>query len=345
MRVLSVVSDPSGLVQVAPVARALEATGAVEHAIIHTGRHDNPRLAEACADLELPAVRYHLEVGDSSLGVQAGLMLQRLDPALTELQPGVVLAYGDDDAATVAALATGALGIRFGHVEAGLRHGETAGGDAMSTLVADRLADVLFAPSRDATVALKAEGVAEERIQFVGSVRVDALRWVLERSSAREPTGCIVARLQGSGGGTEVAGALAELGRHVPVVTAPDAYRERVALVAGAALVITDTDDLQEETSYLGVPCITLRSDTDHPATCQHGTNRLVAAGRDTLLAAADRALSRRPPASPLIERWDGRAAERIARVLCEGADFGSEQDPVAAAPRGRRAMALPQMG
>jgi UDP-N-acetylglucosamine 2-epimerase (non-hydrolysing) len=337
MRVLSVLSGPSGLVQVAPVARALAATGAVEHAVIHTGRHDDHRLAEVCADLELPAVCYHLEVGAGSLGVQAGLMLQRLDPALTELQPDVVLAYGDDDAATVAALATGGLGIRFGHVEAGLRRGEAAGGDAMSTLVADRLGDVLFAPSRDAIAALKAEGVAAERIQFVGSVRVDALRWALERSTARAPTGCIVAALQGSG--PEVAGALAELGRLVPVVTAPDAYRERVGLVAGAALVITDTDDLQEEASYLGVPCITLRSDTDHPATCQHGTNRLVAAGRDTLLAAANRALSRRPPARPLIERWDGRAAERIARVLCEGVDFPAEEQP-----RGRRAVATHQM-
>ena len=339
MRVLSVVSGPSGLVQVAPVARALTATGAVEHAVIHTGRHDDPQLAEAWADLELPGLRYHLEVGDGSLAAQAGLMLQRLDPALTELQPDVVLAYGDDDAATAAALATGALGIRFGHVEAGLRRGDAAGGDAMSALVADRLADVLFAPSRDSIAALKAEGVAEERIQFVGSVRVDALRWTLERGSAGAPTGCIVARLQGSGRGPEVAGALAELGRHVPVTTAPNAYRERVGLVAGAALVITDTDDLQEETSYLGVPCITLGSDTDHPATCQHGTNRLVAAGRDTLLAAADRALSRRPPARPLIERWDGRAAERIVRVLCEGVDFRAEEEP-----RGRRAAAMHQM-
>lgn len=341
MRVVSIVSGPSGLVQVTPVARALAATGTVEHAIIHTGRHDDPRLAEACADLELPAFRYHLEVGDGSQAVQIGLMLQRVDPALTELQPDVVLAYGDDDAATLAALATGALGIRFGHVEAGLRRGDAAGGDAMSTLVADRLADVLFAPSRDAIAALKAEGVAEERIQFVGSVRVDALRWTLERGSAGRgaPTGGIVARLQGNGGGPEVAGALAELGRHVPVTTAPDAYRERVGLVAGAALVITDTDDLQEETSYLGVPCITLGSDTDHQATCQHGTNRLVAAGRDTLLAAADRALSRRPPARPLIERWDGRAAERIARVLCEGVDFAAEEQP-----RGRRAVAMNQM-
>ncbi|HEV8400316.1 MAG TPA: UDP-N-acetylglucosamine 2-epimerase [Gemmatimonadales bacterium] len=341
MRVLSVVSGPSGLVQVAPVARALEATGAVEHAIIHAGRHDNPRLAEACKDLELPVVRYHLEVGDGALGVQTGLTLQRLDPALTELQPDVVLAYGDDDAAMVAALATGAHGIRFGHVEAGLRRGEAGGGDAMSTLVADRLADVLFAPSRDAIGALKAEGVAEERIQFVGSVRVDALRWAMERSNARAQTGCIVARLEN--GGADVAAALEELGRLVPVITAPDAYRERVGLVAGAALVITDTDDLQEETSYLGIPCITLRSDTDHPTTCQHGTNRLVAAGRETLLAAADRALSRRPPARPLIERWDGRAAERIARVVCEGVDFPAEQESMAAA-RGRRAMALPRL-
>lgn len=342
MRVLSIVSGPAHLVQVAPVARALEATGSVDHVVVHTGRHDDARVGAACTDLELPHIRYHLEVGDGSLGVKAGLMLQRLEPAIAELQPDIVLAYGDDDAAMAAALATGALGIRFGHVEAGLRRGEGGGGDAMATLVADRLADVVFAPSRDAIAALKAEGVAEERIQFVGSVRIDALRLALERSTPRLPSGCIVARLQETS--AEIAGALTELGRLVPVVTAPDAYRERVALVAGAALVITDSDDLQEEASYLGIPCITLGSDTDHPATCQHGTNRLVAAGRDTLLAAADRALSRRSAARPLIERWDGRAADRIAGVLCEGVDFPSEQREPLAAPRGRRAVALPQM-
>ena len=338
MRVLSVVGPPPNMLQVAPVARALGASSDVEHLIIHTGRHDDPEMAAAIEQLGLPPIAYHLEVGEGSYGVQTGLMLQRLEPALTKLQPDVVLAYGGDRAAAAAALAATTRGIRFGHVEAGLR---SQGGDKVASLVADRLADLLFVPSRDAIDALKAEGVAEERIQFVGSVRVDELCWALPRAGSADAGAYAVANLHEPA--AEVVQALAELAKRVPVVPAPADYLERAALVAGAALVVTDADDLQEETSYLGVPCITLRADTDHPATCQHGTNRLVAAGRDTLLAAANRALNRRAPVRPVLERWDGRAAERIASVLCDGADFPSEREP-APAPRGRRAMALPQM-
>ncbi len=347
MRVLSVVHDNASLAQVAPVARALAASSDVEHLIIHAGRHDAAELQTAIAELELPPVPYHLEVGTGSDGVQIGLMLQRLEPAIADLQPEVVLAYGDGNAAVAAALAAAAQRIRFGHVEAGLRCGDGAGGETMPRLVSDVLADLLFVPSRDALGALKAEGVAEERIQFVGSVRIDALCWVLARTSPAspppDPAPYAVTNLHEPG--LEIVQALGELGSRLRVVPAPAGYVERMRLVAGAALVVTDNEDLQEETSFLGIPCITLRPSTDHPTTCQHGTNRLVAPQRTTFLAAANRALSRRAPARPVLERWDGRAAERIARVLCDGAEFTAEREPqVASAARGRRTLALPQM-
>ncbi len=344
MRALSVVGGRSNLVQLAPVARALGQAPDVEHLTVHAGRHDSPELAAAIAELELRPVQFHLEVGEGSDGVQIGLMLQRLEPALAELQPDVVLAYGDDRAAAAAALAASTLRVRFGHVEAGLRCGDGAGGETMPRVVSDVLADVLFVPSRDAIGALKAEGVAEERIQFVGSVRIDALCWALARAPQVDAGAYVATSLHEPP--SEIVQALGELDRRVPVRSAPAGYVERMAHAAGAALVVTDADDLQEETSFLGIPCITLRSNTDHPATCQHGTNRLVAAQGATLLAAANRALARRAPVRPVLERWDGRAAERIARVLCDGADFPSEREsPVAAAAsRGRRTTALPQM-
>jgi len=354
MRIVSVVAARSNLIQLAPVARALTGSRDVEQVIIHTGRHDAPGLAAATAELELPPVQHHLEVGAGPDGVQLGLMLQRLEPALAELQPDVVLAYGDDNGAAAAALAAAKLGIRVGHVEAGLRCGDATLPAEINCVVADRLANPLFVPSRDAIGALQAEGVADERIQFVGSVRIDALCWALPRARALDPAGrrgltpggYAVASLREPGPALVLA--LAELGRggRLPVVRAPTEYLELLGLVATAALVVTDTDELQDETSYLGVPCITLRPNTDHPATCLHGTNRLVAAERATFLAAANRALARRAPARPVLERWDGRAAERIASVLCDGADFPSEQAPpaVPASPRGRRAVAIPQM-
>src|SRR2546422_5094519 len=126
----------------------------------------------------------------------------------------------------------------------------------------------------------------------------------------------------------------------------PLGYVEMLSLVAGAELVITDSGGLQEETTFLGVPCLTVRANTERPVTCLHGTNRLVAPRCDAILTAAARARGRRSPARPLIERWDGRTAERIARVVCDGVRYDADdtESSVAAAPsRARRAVAVPQ--
>jgi UDP-N-acetylglucosamine 2-epimerase (non-hydrolysing) len=105
----------------------------------------------------------------------------------------------------------------------------------------------------------------------------------------------------------------------------PVGYLDMLGLVAGARLVITDSGGLQEETTFLGVPCLTVRPTTERPITCTHGTNRLVPPNRDAILAAAERAVARQVPVRPNLERWDGRSAERIARVLCEGEQFGAQ--------------------
>jgi UDP-N-acetylglucosamine 2-epimerase (non-hydrolysing) len=122
----------------------------------------------------------------------------------------------------------------------------------------------------------------------------------------------------------------------------PLAYLDMLSLVANAGLVVTDSGGLQEETSFLGVPCLTVRPNTERPITCTHGTNTLVQAQRDAILAAAERGLAHRSPARPVIERWDGQAAERIARVVCDGEPF--ELDGAAAERlMPRRAVAIPQ--
>jgi UDP-N-acetylglucosamine 2-epimerase (non-hydrolysing) len=120
-------------------------------------------------------------------------------------------------------------------------------------------------------------------------------------------------------------------------------YLALVHVLDSCDFVLTDSGGLQEETSFLGVPCLTVRPNTERPITCTHGTNRLVAPRRDAIVAAAERALARRTPARPVIERWDGRAAERIARAVCDGERF--ELDGGAAAPPQvvRRAVAVPQ--
>ena len=343
MKIVSVAGAPCDVVNLAAVHRALDARADVEHVVVQTGPPDDARTAALCDVLEAPRPHCSLDVGAGPHGVETGLIMQRLEPLLAKLGPDTVLVYGAGNAALAGALVAAKLGSRVGHVEAGLRSGDRTP-EELNRVVTDRLADPLFVPSRDAVGALKAEAVAEERIQFVGSVRIDALCWALARVPAVDAGACAVVSLHDPA--AEVVAALAELDHRIPVVTAPAGYLELIGAVAGAALVVTDTDELQEETSYLGVPCITLRGSTDHPATCQHGTNRLVAAGRATLLAAADRALARRAPARPVLERWDGLAAERIVSVLCDGSDFPAEpaQKAPPAAHRTRGVVAIPQM-
>ena len=341
MKIVSVAGAASDVVTLAAMHRALEERADVEHVIVHTGALDDAGVGALFHELEIPGPNRRLDVGGGPHGVETGLIMQRVEPLLEELGPDAVLVYGASNAALAAALVAAKRGSQVGHVEAGLRNGDHRTADGINGVVTDRLADPLFVPSRDAIDNLGAEGVADERVHFVGSVPIDTLCRFLPKALALDPAGgrglapggYAVAALHQS---PTVQAALAELGRRLPVVDLPPSeplgYLETLGLVATAALVVTDSGALQEATSYLGVPCLTVGSSTDRPATCRHGTNRLVAAERGTILAAASRALARRAPARPVLERWDGRAAERIVQVLCAGAAFPPDAAPAAAA-------------
>jgi UDP-N-acetylglucosamine 2-epimerase (non-hydrolysing) len=264
---------------------------------------------------------------------------------------------------TVAAALTAAkLGIRVGHVEAGLRSRDWTMPEEINRVVTDRLSDLLFVPSRDAAQNLLAEGVPAERIHFVGNIMIDSLCWALPRALALDAQGrygvadrpYVVGTLHrpsnvdDSAVLRELLETLACLSHEAAVLLPlhprtrkrlcaaglsaagsadlrliePVGYLDMLGLVASARLVVTDSGGLQEETTYLGVPCLTVRPNTERPITCLHGTNRLVPPHREAILGAARQALARRSPARPMIERWDGRTAERIAGVVCDGERF-----------------------
>jgi UDP-N-acetylglucosamine 2-epimerase (non-hydrolysing) len=340
MRIVSVVGSPLDLPKLAALHRALEERAGVEHGIVQTGRPDNGMSATACQELEVPGADRRLDIGAGPHGVETGLIMQRLEPLLAELEPDAVLAYGATNAGLAAALVAAKLGTQLGHVEAGLRCGDRTA-DEINRVVIDRLADLLFAPSRDAITNLAAEGVAEDRMHLVGSVLIDTLRRLLPKAEALDPAGCrglapgsyAVAALRQP---EPLQAALVELEELVPVVDVrpgeSPGYLEMVGLVAAAGLVVTDSEWPQEASSYLGIPCVTVGPGTDRLATCLHGTNRLVRAERAPILAAASRALARRAPVRPVLERWDGRAAERIVQVLCDGVAFPADAAAPAAA-------------
>jgi len=372
--------------KLAPVDREMAKHGDVEHVIVHTGQQGDPVMSAAFFEqLWIPAPDHHLGVGAGSHAQQTARVMQRLEPILTELRPDLVLVYGDGNSSVAAALTAAKLGLRVGHVEGGLRSGDWSMPEEVNRVVTDRLSDLLFAPSRDALANLALEGIPAERVHFVGNVMIDTVCWALPLAQeldaparhgvAGAPYAVVTlhrpTNVEEPAVWRELCQALERLGAEMVVLfpasprtrerlhalgvhpnggglrlLEPLGYLEMLSLVASAELVITDSGGLQEETTFLGVPCLTVRANTERPVTCLHGTNRLVAPRCEGVLAAAARARQRRSPARPVIERWDGRAAERIARVVCEGVRYDAD-DPesrVAGAPRpARRAVAVPQ--
>ncbi len=382
MRVLSVVGARPNFMKLAPVDRALVKRGVEHVIIHTGQHYDPGMSDAFFEELWIPAPDDHLGVGSGSHAQQTAAVMQRLEPLLLERQPDLLLVYGDVNSTVAAALVAAKLHVRVGHVEAGLRSGDWTMPEEINRVVTDRLSDLLFLPSRDAAENLGAEGVPADRMHFVGNVMIDTLCWALPQAltldaAARHgvaagPFAVVTlhrpSNVDDPAVLRELLDALGRLAAKVPVLfpvhprtrkrigelgprrvagrglelLEPLGYLEMLSLVAGAALVITDSGGLQEETSFLGVPCITVRPNTERPITCTHGTNRLVLPRRDAVLAAAERALGRRSPARPVLERWDGQAAGRIAAVACDDARF--DVDGAAASPPqvARRAAAIP---
>ncbi|HEU4988960.1 MAG TPA: UDP-N-acetylglucosamine 2-epimerase (non-hydrolyzing) [Gemmatimonadaceae bacterium] len=353
MKLASIVGARPNFMKLAPLARVLASRPDVEHFVVHTGQHYDASMSDDFfRDLAIPEPRYHLAVGSGSHAAQTAAVMQRLEPVLIDERPDVVIVYGDVNSTAAAALTAAKLGLRVAHVEAGLRSGDRSMPEEINRLVTDAIADLLLAPSPDAVANLRAEGHPDHRIHFVGNIMIDVLVDTLARprpagASPRPSTPYLVATLHRPANVddparlAEIMTALDQLSAETPVVfpvhprtrqrlaaratrsrvqlVDPLGYPDMAALVAGARGVITDSGGLQEETTYLGVPCLTVRPNTERPITCTLGTNRLVPAEQRAIVAQTREALRARPAAAPVIERWDGHTADRIASLLCDG--------------------------
>ncbi len=347
--------------KLAPVARAL-ATRAARHIIVHTGQHYDPEMSDTFfRDLDLPRPDHALGVGSGSHAHQTATIMERFEPVCIAEAPDLVLVYGDVNSTVAAALVAAKLGTRVGHVEAGLRSRDRTMPEELNRIVTDQLADILFAPSRDAVENLCREGIPVERVHFVGNVMIDSLRAALPEACALDmpsrhrlaPRSYTLVTLHRPANVDdpdtlcELLETLTALAADGPVLfpvhprtrarigrlngngivdgvrlMEPLPYLEMLGLVADAGLVITDSGGLQEETTWMGVPCVTVRPTTERPITCTLGTNRLAAARRTAIQQAAQAARAQRPAAAPVLERWDGCTGERIASVVCDGGRF-----------------------
>ncbi|HEV8265443.1 MAG TPA: UDP-N-acetylglucosamine 2-epimerase (non-hydrolyzing) [Gemmatimonadales bacterium] len=355
LTILSVVGARPNFMKLAPLARQLARRPAVKHVIVHTGQHYDEEMSESfLRSLAIPAPSYNLAAGSASHAQQTAVIMQRFEPVCVQERPDIVLVYGDVNSTLAAALVAAKLGIRVGHVEAGLRSRDWSMPEEINRVVTDRLADLLFTPSRDAGDNLRAEGLAADRVHFVGNIMIDSLVSLLPQARRRNGDAPYVvvtlhrpANVDDPGTLAELLGALSDLSAerrvlfpvhprtrmrmkamtwappndHL-VLLDPVPYLEMLGLVLGSDLVITDSGGLQEETSFLGIPCLTVRPNTERPITCTEGTNQLVAARREAICQAAREAQGRGRGSAPRIERWDGKAAERITAVLCDGARF-----------------------
>lgn len=331
---------------------------AFTQALVHTGQHyDENMSAVFLEELGLPRPDVNLGVGSGTHAWQTAQVMLRFEPVLAEHNPDWVVVVGDVNSTLACALVCGKLGVRVAHVEAGLRSFDRTMPEEINRLLTDQLASLLFTHSPEAGENLRREGVAPEIIHFVGNVMIDTLVRLAPRAEAGWPDlaeryslGRFVlatihrpANVDDPDALAEIVSALARLSRDVPVlfpahprtqdslerfglspaggdfrVLAPLGYLDFLALLRHAALVVTDSGGIQEETTYLGVPCLTVRPNTERPVTVTRGTNRLVSRDREAMYAAMRARLAEDPtlPAPPPL--WDGRAAERIVQVFLE---------------------------
>jgi len=340
--------------KIAPIGAELaRRDGRFEHVVVHTGQHyDDAMSAVFLEELGLGAPDRHLGVGSGSHSEQTARVMERLEEVLREARPDVVLVPGDVNSTLAAALTAAALRIPVGHVEAGLRSFDRTMPEEVNRVLTDQVSDHLFVHSPEASENLEREGVAAERIHDAGNTMIDTLVAMRPRiesldAPARhglEPGSYLVVTLHrpalvdGPLLEEAVAG-LDALAAELPVVfpvhprTAkamaarglrparvrllePIGYVEFVGLVDGAAGVLTDSGGIQEEATFLGVPCFTLRETTERPITLSLGTNVLLGLAPERIAAVPaliDEARGRERRVPP---GWDGNAAVRIADVL-----------------------------
>lgn len=336
----------------APVLRALAARGA-RQTLVHTGQHYDRNMSEVFfAQLEIPEPNVNLEVGSGSHAAQTAEIMRRFEPFVVKHKPDVVLVYGDVNSTVATALVCAKLLIRVAHVEAGLRSFDRNMPEEINRIVTDRLSDLLFTPSEDGDANLQREGVPQEKVYRVGNVMIDSLIRLLPAArncpanGLPERVGLLTLhRPSNVDDGdnlqkildslSQVSGQLDfvfpvhprtrqrihEFGIRVPKLHLLDPlpYIEFLALQARAVVVITDSGGIQEETTYLGVPCLTMRENTERPITMTLGTNILVGQDREMLVRELNNILAGKGKKGAIPPLWDGHAGERIADVLVRG--------------------------
>jgi len=359
MHILHVVGARPNFMKAAPVLRALGAYPEVRQSLVHTGQHYDASMSDIFfRQLEMPEADLNLGVGSGTHGQQTAAVMTAFEPVVIERKPDLVLVYGDVNSTLAAALVCAKLAVPVGHVEAGLRSHDRSMPEEINRVLTDRLSDFLFTPSEDGDQNLLREGIPQSRIHLVGNVMIDTLIRLLPKANAKLPNGIngrfalvtlhrpanvddpvwlrdLLATLTDLSGQLSVIfpvhprtrERLNDLGIAHPAnarlhLLEPLPYLDFIGLQCHAAMVITDSGGIQEETTFLGVPCLTVRENTERPITISLGTNQLVGRDLQKLRSIAEAILNQNrslPDGRKPVSLWDGHAAERIARIIVRG--------------------------
>jgi UDP-N-acetylglucosamine 2-epimerase (non-hydrolysing) len=359
IKIISVVGARPNFMKVAPLHRVLQADPRFESIIVHTGQHYDAALSDVFfRQLGLPEPHEYLGVGSGSHAVQTAAVMTRFEEVVERVRPDLVIVVGDVNSTLACSVVAAKCHIPVAHVEAGLRSRDRTMPEEINRMVTDSISDYFFVTEDSGVVNLKAEGVAEDRIFFVGNLMIDSLvafreaarlTNVLESLGLREGEYVVTTFHRPSNVDSEesigeLVRVLESISRLRPLVFPvhprtrssleryghggllgsdgnlrlidPIGYLEFLRLVDGSALVLTDSGGIQEETTYLGIPCLTLRENTERPVTIDVGTNELMpldAARVSDRVEAILRGEGKKGTVPPL---WDGRAAERIRDAI-----------------------------
>ena len=359
MKIINVVGARPNFMKMAPIIEAMnQFPEKIQHLLVHTGQHYDEKMSKSFFDdLGMPKPDIDLGIGSGSQAEQTGKIMIAFEKVCLVEKPGLVIVVGDVNSTMACTITAKKLGIRVAHVEAGLRSRDMNMPEEINRLCTDVLCDHLYTTDRIANENLRREGVASEKIHFVGNVMIDTLlkhkkmaeQLDLRQTLGLEPGNFATLTLHRPSNVDDkqvfhgILEALRQISFEMPIVfpihprtrkmvnefnldhyfnhgtpvagiwlTEPLGYLEFLHLNMQARMVLTDSGGLQEETTVLGVPCLTMRNNTERPITCEIGTNVMVGNQPSEILAQAKEILSGKPKPSEIPEKWDGHAAKRI---------------------------------
>jgi len=352
MKVLNVVGARPNFMKIAPIVEEMKEVRALTSILLHTGQHYDDGMSDVFfRDLGIPIPDVYLNVGSGTHAEQTARIMVEFEKVCFREKPDLVVVVGDVNSTMACAIVAAKLLIPVAHVEAGLRSFDRTMPEEINRLVTDAVAELLFTTSRDAGENLKREGVSPSKIHFVGNVMIDTLLKQREKAAAvhlDKPRQYALVTLHRPSNVDDpkvlrpILESLEEISQTMPVLfpihprtqkqvrdfgfsmtdrirtMEPLGYLEFLNLESTATLVLTDSGGLQEETTILGVPCLTLRRNTERPVTITHGTNIMVGPDKDRILDAFRRIMNGdwKPSGPP--ELWDGHAASRIVGIIRE---------------------------